>query len=482
MKQKNVLFILADQLRKDTLGCYGNEKVITPNIDKLAAEGVQFNRCYVANPICMPNRLSLFTGMNIRNHSLWTNGVLLYQKKRTLADELKEEGYQTVSFGKIHFEPTYSEEALGSRESRHYWKSRSKNITWNGPYWGFEHVELTIDHTLPLAHYGEWFYQNGGTDEILEEDEKELRNIPEHLHDSTFVGERTVDFIKNNRDKDCPFFAVASFPDPHHPFNPPKELIKEYTLNDAILPSGSYEDLDSRPGHYLKHFRGGWHRSGEREEQHPHGVDPEVEKQRIINTYAMVNLIDKNVGKILDVLEEEDILEDTIIVFTSDHGELLGDHGLWYKGPFYYEGLLNTPCILKYDGCPISITEDLFSTIDVFPTVCDLVGISVPGYVDGLSFIDTQKRGVKRDSCLVEYRNGYGKNDVSSKAIINERYKYVFYETGEEELTDLKIDPQERKNFSRDPDYQSDKKEMKHTLLKEVFSSEIKWPDQITFA
>ncbi|MFA9397599.1 MAG: sulfatase [Clostridiaceae bacterium] len=488
--KKNVLLILTDQQRKDSLGCYGNPIINTPSLDKLSEDGVRFNKCYVANPICMPNRLSIFTGMYPRNHGLWTNGLLLNQELRTLASELSDNGYETASFGKIHFEPYGADADSGSMESTAYWEQRKNNIDWFGPYWGFNHVELTIGHTNPVAHYIKWFEENGGTPEMLTVEKvtgammSGVRNIPKELHDSNFVSNRTVEFIKK-RDKNKPFFAVASFPDPHHPFDPPRECAKKYANKKVVAPIGSREDLNTRPEHYKKHFKGGWHRKGDIPETRPNGVGPEHEHEIIANTYAMVDLIDENIGKITKYLEEENLIEDTIIIFTSDHGELLGDHGLWYKGPFFYDGLVNVPLIVSCPGF-ISPYESnaLISSVDIFPTICDLIDVQIPNYVVGVSHKEHlfNHSIENRDKCLIEYRNGYGSNDCSSKVLVTKDYKYVRYQNGESELTDIKKDPEEKINVAHDSKYAEITNKMNECLLDEILSTENKYPEQLSLA
>ncbi|MFW6303917.1 MAG: sulfatase-like hydrolase/transferase, partial [Candidatus Sumerlaeota bacterium] len=154
---KNILLITTDQQRKDSLGCYGNSVTATPNLDRLAGRGVRYERNYVANQICMPNRLSLMTGQNIRSHGLWTNGLLL-DERCTLAHHLADQGYDTASIGKIHFTPFGGE--AENRESIPWWYEHPEAVDWHGPYWGFKYVELALGHTSPVAHYGEWFYRN----------------------------------------------------------------------------------------------------------------------------------------------------------------------------------------------------------------------------------------------------------------------------------------------------------------------------------
>ncbi len=501
----NVLMIMTDQQRKDSLGCYGNPKVATPNLDRLSRESVTFERCYVANPICMPARLSLFTGMKASNHGLWTNGVLLDRELDTLASELGKNGYQTASFGKIHFTP-YGGDG-GNWESQNLWRSMDDSTQWNGPYWGFDHVELTLAHTSMLAHYGRWFKEHGGEPSMLKSpvvetsnseaspgqkmnmkdpagEDSWVRHMSVQLHDSTFVAERTVDYLRKRRDKSRPFFAVASFPDPHHPFNPPEEVASLYDYDDVVMPSGGPQDLASRPTHYLQHFHGAWHRKGTVKPKHEGGVGESLTRERIAHTYAMVDLIDRSIGKILDTLAEENLTEDTIIIFTADHGELLGDHGLWLKGPFYYEGLVNVPLMIRIPGTTPFRSRQLISTIDIMPTLCEALGIPIPYYVDGISQLPHVADPTKavREHCLIEYRNGYEEQDISSKAIITKQFKYVLYQTGQQELTDLVNDPKETTNLIDEEGYREVVATLKDTLLMELIGSESRLLKQIAHA
>ncbi len=487
-QRPNILLILTDQQRRDSLGCYGNPVCRTPNLDRLASRGVRFDRNYVANPICMPNRLSIFTGQNIRNHGLWTNGLLIGER-RTLPGWLAEHGYRTASIGKIHFTP-YGGNA-GNLESSHYWQGPDANPDWHGPYWGFQHVELTIGHTAQLAHYGQWFRARGGTAAMLEPHrllaggDSYRRHLPEELHDSAFVAERSIAYLRECRQADQPFFLVSSFPDPHHPFDPPVTVAAQYDPADMPRPVGGREDLAGRPPHYLQHFRGEWHRKGRVPPSHPDGYSEAATGEKIAHTCAMVELIDRNVGRMLDHLEQSGLASNTIVLFTADHGELLGDHGLWYKGPFYYEGLLNTPLIAAGPGLAGGTVSDaLISDLDIAPTLCELAGLPPLPAMDGISqkpHLDDPRRRV-RDHCLVEYRNGYGSADVSSKCIVTETSKYVRYQDGTEELTDLREDPRERFNLAVAPQGRRAVSALRTRLLDAILTTECKHPEQLSQA
>lgn len=490
--KKNILIILTDQQRKDSLGCYGNDYAKTPCLDRFAKEAIRFNRTYVANPICMPNRHSFFSGRYPHNHGVYTNGLSLPDTGCNLPHYLKELGWQTASIGKIHFTPTDNDAPLDAGpESGNFWSDEHADYQFHGPYGGFQYIELTVGHDRQRGHYRKWFLENGGKDSMFEgisetgDRDCIAASIPERLHPSAFVGERTCRWLREMRDPSVPFFLVASFSDPHAPFNPPAETAAKFSMKEIKMPVGNEEDLQSRPDHYREHFRGEWHRSHITPERTtPNGYDEMTTRERIRNTYAMVHLIDKNVGRILDTLQELNLDEETIVLFTSDHGELLGDHGLWLKGPFYYEGLFNIPMLMKVPGIAAREENGLFSTVDIVPTLCELLNIPIPYYVDGISQAPRiQKPWIKiRDWCMAEYRNGFGSMDVASRAIITEKYKYVRYQTGERELTDLEKDPDEKCNVIHNAEYKEVCSELEQKMFEAILNTENKYPQQVSFA
>lgn len=477
MKQlPNVIFILADQLRKDCLGTYGNPYAHTPNIDRLAAASVQFEHSYVANPVCCPNRMSIFTGCMPSNHELWTNGLLGQHPERTLPSYLKQAGYQTASIGKIHFNPYSRESGTLSFESEAVWAQLPEEDSFKGNYFGFKYVELTIGHTLAKSHYYKWFLEHGGTADMFDvmpycssythDEPCGIRKMPSALSSSAFVGDRAVHYLRHIREKDKPFFLSVSFPDPHHPFT---SCFDDYQLwKDKPLkqPVGSPEDLATRPSHYERHFHGGWTRWGDVPFRHFGGVPKDVETERIRHTYAMIEAIDRNVGKLLDELESSGLMENTIIVFTSDHGELLGDHGLWLKGPFFYEGLINTPLLVHVPGYGCRKSQQLISAIDLAPTVYELLGIKMPSYIDGVSQVAAlmDENSSCRDNCVIEYRNGYT-CDQNVNVLVSKTFKFAQYENGDMEYTDLKKDPEETSNMVTKPEWNGRVLDAAHELL-----------------
>lgn len=534
MKKKNLVLIMCDQLRKDFLGCYGNEYVNTPNIDSLAAHSTVFDHCYVNNPICMPSRMSIFTGLYPHNHNQWTNGNQLEHPLRTLADHLHDNGYHTGSIGKLHFQCTDCGKNAPhiSMEDHRLWEEKGDNIDWYGPYWGFEHVEFTSGHaTKPLAHYGKWYHEHGGKDEwavakpVEGFDACPVTTMPENLHDSMFVGERAAAYISEHANDDQPFFLTASFPDPHHPFNPPLETALRYKDVPVKMPVNEDDDLHTRPRHYHYHQYGVWHRAGllhplpdmpeedkekcgkcadqiaqfmdekilqglgllthgdsSGEEYKPSVLSAHERDQRIRNTYAMVDLIDKGVGKILDALKESGALEDTVIIFTADHGELMGDHGLWLKGPFFYDGLVNVPLMMHTPEDNASVTEALASSVDIYPTCCELLGVPTPRSCDGMSQAAALRGEKVRTECLFEYRNGYFENDVYTLGYVDEKYKFVQYQNGDVEMTDRINDPEENVNIVYNGANPELLAEYRNKLLNMMLNTASKFPEQYCHA
>lgn len=534
MKKKNLVLIMCDQLRKDFLGCYGNEYVNTPNIDSLAAHSTVFDHCYVNNPICMPSRMSIFTGLYPHNHNQWTNGNQLEHPLRTLADHLHDNGYHTGSIGKLHFQCTDCGKNAPhiSMEDHRLWEEKGDNIDWYGPYWGFEHVEFTSGHaTKPLAHYGKWYHEHGGKDEwaiakpVEGFDACPVTTMSENLHDSMFVGERAAAYISEHANDDQPFFLTASFPDPHHPFNPPLETALRYKDVPVKMPVNEDDDLHTRPRHYHYHQYGVWHRAGllhplpdmpeedkekcgkcadqiaqfmdekilqglgllthgdsSGEEYKPSVLSAHERDQRIRNTYAMVDLIDKGVGKILDALKESGALEDTVVIFTADHGELMGDHGLWLKGPFFYDGLVNVPLMMHTPEDNASVTEALASSVDIYPTCCELLGVPTPRSCDGMSQAAALRGEKVRTECLFEYRNGYFENDVYTLGYVDEKYKFVQYQNGDVEMTDRINDPEENVNIVYNGANPELLAEYRNKLLNMMLNTASKFPEQYCHA
>ncbi|MCP4642130.1 MAG: sulfatase-like hydrolase/transferase, partial [bacterium] len=327
----NIVCFVTDQHRADHLGCYGNPDVQTPNIDRLAAEGVRFDESYVANPVCMPNRASLFTGRYPKAHGLRENGIALSRNEEVLPELLRLSGYQTASFGKIHLTPfgldvEGSLEPWESYETGQYWAEHSDIPR---PYYGFEELYLVGGHgSYTFGHYKQELEREfPGMHEKLQV-QHALRkptgardswkaSIPEELHYNTLIADKTMEFL-NARDEERPFFLWCSFPDPHHPFSPPAPYCDQYDPADiAFKPVHRPDELDRLPP-YVRECREGRLNTGGLAGDVREVTDDHY-REIVAHTYGMLSMVDHNVGRVVKTLEDLSLMEDTIIVFLSDH-------------------------------------------------------------------------------------------------------------------------------------------------------------------
>jgi len=458
----NIVVFHCDQLRYDALGCTGHPGEPTPHIDALAREGHAFTRHFATNPVCMPSRASFMTGLPITAHGVWTNGVPLNRKAYqpfgdlpgsvyheglteypTLADCLADGGYATGAFGKLHLTPSLDREAGRFPESEASWTS-GKNADWNGPYYGFQHVELTHSHgEVPEGHYRQWLKAEYPEihDKALENHETAERPIPEFgglfqsilpydAHPSTWIARRSLSWIYSQ--KANPFFAFLGFPDPHAPMNAVEEDLRHFNkveMNAPVDPDGSARpDLQA----YGKDVR---------------GFSPEQHDLVRFTTAGMVRTIDRAIGEVVSALKAAGIWENTVILFTSDHGDFLGDHGRLLKDTCATEQLLHVPCLLRLPGSEVRKAPRLSaatSNMDILPTLLDLAGIEVPGHVQGTSLF--------ADPSDAPYAYAHAFNGTPARAnftIFDEQYRYTVYpDSGHKELFDHTDDRLESNNLS----------------------------------
>lgn len=418
MRSKNVLILHTDQQRYNSLGCAGNKYAISPNIDYLASCGSVFTRHIAANPICMPSRASFFTGLYPSGHNVWTNGVPLnrgryikYEKDNhhspyltkedvcpeppTLADMFSSAGYDTVSFGKLHLTPNLAHESYGYEESWKLWATGKLN-DWHGPYYGFRYVDMTLGHgeqpcTLG-GHYALWLQKEapGLYRKVMAGESQKNRPmpaqidlypslIPSELHNTTWLAERFCDYLKKQQSSTKPFFAFVGFPDPHHSFTPSYDIVKQF------------EDIDVKEP-FDPDGKGVQHSPGLKELHSVKGLTEKERKTIIRYTYAMVCQVDMAIGKVISALKDTGLWEDTIIIFTSDHGDFLCDHGLLYKAIVGSDSLLHIPFILRVPGIELPRILDVpMSNCDVMPTLASLVGIDIRFDIHGRDIMSLNK-------------------------------------------------------------------------------------------
>ena len=485
----NILLICTDQHRFDVLGCYGNSHVKTPNIDRLAAEGVLFERCYTPNPVCAPTRASILTGRYPHAHGLWANGVPLPPHEQLFTRTLADAGYDCGLIGKLHIaacfggrtEPRYDD---GFRVFR--WSHAPNHRSPENAY----HRWLEERHPRLFAEADAAARGRPPGTSGTKVSGASFDDMPVEAHYTRWVAEETITFLQETRDKQKPFFLWSNFFDPHHPFVAPQEYRDRYDASTLPLPLGQDEDLGTKPPilseasqqSYAGHARG----------YAEHSAD-EI-REIVRDYYAMVSFIDDEVGRIMAALEEQGLRESTLVVFTSDHGEMLGDHRLLLKGPMMYEGAVHVPLILSQPGGAVGQggahkwlpagqrRDDFVSLLDLCATSLDAAGLPDLPRSQGLSLLPVARGSAPgRDYALCEYRDsGHPYNPPVHVTMLRKGdHKLVVHHgdpatdrarTGE--LFDLSADPAELTNVWDDPAARTLRTQLQERLLDALVATE----------
>ena len=496
-KNVNVLFIMTDQHRADHMSCAGNPVVRTPNLDRLAKDGIRFTNAFCANPMCMPNRSSIFTGVFPNVHGCRSNGINLPDTLETFVETMRKSGYITHNVGKMHFQffiPPYKRKDK-SHEMVAYWNgidtAQEARDNFPKPYYGFEESEIVIGHgDLCTGHYLDWLEElRPGAVEWMRKrltlkffDKFSFETeLPVEQYPTTYCQERTIHFLERHSKGeygDKPFFLCCSFPDPHHPVCPPGKYKDMYKPEEISLPSSFYDfnNLDSHKflGPLIKNpvFRGAMLRASTEEEV----------REFIRLTYGSISLFDYAIGEILASLEKFGYAENTIVVYTSDHGDLMGDHGMMLKGPSPYNGILNVPLIIKVPGVTTagSVTTSLASSIDLSKTILNLTGFREslhPPFIQGVDLtpILQDHKSKVRDSCFIEEDEEVGPLTVRLRHLITETHKITVYENLEDggDIYDRINDPDELNNlWDKDRD-------LKERLVLKILNENLKAQSRI---
>jgi choline-sulfatase len=457
----NVLWICTDQQRFDTLGCYGNDLVETPAIDGLAAEGVRFDRAYCQSPICAPSRASFLTGRYPRTTGCRQNGQAIPPDETLVTRALAEDGYVCGLSGKLHVSP--ANPAAGTTPPMAERRIDDGYAEYN---WSHDPSE-----TWPANEYQHWLRGKGVPYEQTDVPESEYveRTVPGEHHQTTWCAQKGVEFIEDAADFDEPWLYSVNVFDPHHPFFAPDDYLDRYLDRLEEIPLPEYEDgeLDEKPV-FQRNCHEGAYTDPDR---YPFTEMDETDHRAIRAAYlAMVDLIDDQVERLLNALERTGQREDTLVIFMSDHGEMLGDHGIYLKGPFFYEEAVRVPLVVSWPGVVEAgeTSEALVELVDLAPTLLDAAGCDRPPGVQGESFWPMLTGDADlddhRDSVYCECYNAMQwQNDPKPylTMVRDDRYKLVrAHNLDSGELYDLSADPGETRNRWNDPDYQDVKREM----------------------
>jgi arylsulfatase len=488
-RRLNVLMIMTDQQRWDGLGAAGNPHIRTPNMDRLAREGVRCSHYYVSYPFCMPSRSSYLTGRYPHAHGCWDNGVVLPQDTVTIGHRFAEHGYHTGLIGKGHLTTHQSEgtpDAYGALDQPGF-------ADWHGPYYGFQEVWLTAGHNRPSGHYGLWLREHHPESLGLFGQEAATRPstgapmswksaLPAAHHASTWIGDRTIDFLDRHGDR--PFFLQISFPDPHMPFCPPAPYDEMYPLADVPMPLRRDGELDDKPPHFRQFREGQIVGFGGRASPDLTAMTDDQTREIIAHTYGMISLIDDNLGRIFARMDELGLFENTLVLLTTDHGELLGDHWLVGKGPFHYDSLIRVPLLWRFpDGLASGrVAEGMMSNVDVAPTILDIAGLPPLPDQQGRSMLPLltgDDETAAREQVLVEFDWRFVPG-LRAKTIRTRRHKLTVYQDRPYgELYDLDDDPGEFVNRWDDPAYRSIKCELLAGLIDLLTESQGRLPPRL---
>jgi arylsulfatase A-like enzyme len=438
----NILMIMTDQQRRDTLGAYGCDWISTPNLDRLAGEGTLFTRATVDNPICTPSRASIFTGKPVFEHSVFRVHDNLPDDEMQFPERLRREGgYRTALFGKLHT------------------SSRVKEETQRHPNDGFEIYEWCLEPSVSMDSrfngYVSWLRETapGFLAALKQNGRRELHHA-EEVHMSKWAADRTIAFIEDARSDGRPFFCLMSLFDPHDPYEdhplPSRALVDESRIPEPIEKPDPPDCVHrEQQASYL----------GRADAFTPADI-----KEIRLGYGASIAFADRQIGRVLDALDKAGLAEDTLVIFLSDHGDQLGDHGLFVKGVGLYEPTVGVPLVLRWPGhiAAGGRCGALAQGRDVAATCLAAAGLDHAATPSSEDLVEMADSGhARRSVAATLYRNSGINNEgrfweppMLSTMVRDEHYKLIVYGSGgrsERELFDLDADPEETRNLAGDP-------------------------------
>ena len=456
----NILWICTDQQRHDTIHALGNDHIRTPNLDRLASEGVAFTRAYCQSPICTPSRASFLTGRYPSTIHVNRNGNAYFPSRvRLITRTLADEGYDCGLAGKLHL--SAANERVEQRPDDGYRVFKWSHHPQPEDYWPTEdHAYQRWLHQQGL----EWDKAYGARTDTGWTPQKEYRpGIAAAYHQTTWCANETIAFM--NEARDGPWLMSVNPFDPHPPFDPPLEYLQRMDAENMPLPLFREEELESQLA-----FAGIDHQT--EEPRSPHDYEA---RRMVAAYYAQIELIDDQVGRMLDALAASGQRENTIIIFTSDHGEMLGDHGLLLKGCRFYEGAVHIPLIISWPGRYAQglISDALVELTDLVPTLLDAASLPIPEEIQGSS-LSTLLAGESdphrhRSFVRCEYHDALDRPYAShANMIYDGRHKLAVYHGHEVgELYDLREDPDEFENLW----HVAEARDTRERLLKQLFDA-----------
>ncbi len=517
MKRLNFVCIVADQLRFDMLGCAGHPVVKTPNIDRLAQNGVRFDRCYTVQPMCMATRSTWFTGRTPRGHGVRCNGIPLRRDIPTMPDALRQAGYRTHSIGKIHLNPwlphkDFDIDQLNPDdwpEAVELWeRDRIRNLPQ--PYYGLEYADVLCGWWS--GNYGQW----------LKEREPDFRSLitppagvkvtpqgvldipeqsypcrlPAELHYSRWATECSDCFFSSAAKGDQPFFLWHSIPDPHPPFSVAEPYFSMYADCDVPEPVRRDGELDTLPPHYKRMFESDLLTAGRMAKTN---VDPEIEKAALRTVFGIITQWDDMVGRIMTQLSQYGLKDNTVVMIMSDHGQMLGNHWMHNMPPSHLDGIIRVPSIwyLPERFKAGKVSDALISHLDFAPTILDLAQVPIPeGDIPpqpeasaqrepwpGKSFASILLGEKEKIQTSVIAENDADYLGLRQRTVVTENWHLTCY-IGEDygELFDMINDPDQLYNLWDDPSHRETKRDLQILLMERFAETDSTLPRRIAHA
>jgi len=421
----NILFILVDDLRPQ-LGCYGHKEIISPNIDRLASEGMLFDRAYVQVSVCGASRASFMTGLYPTAERFVTYHTYAQEDAPGIVDipgHFKANGYTTLSNGKVYHHADDNaaswSEIHRPKDYRFYLKPENRKLEWK-----------------EMVPY-------------------EAADVPDNAYPGGALAEKVCLDIRRAKREGTPFFITAGFTKPHLPFNAPKKYWDLYDpekielADNPFAPEGAPKQALCRWGE-LRDGYGGIPKEG--------NLPDEMARKLVHGYYACVSYTDAMVGKVLDELEAQGMRDDTIVILCGDHGWQLGEHSLWCKHTVFNTSLY-TPLMVSAPGFKPGRTEAMVEFVDIYPSLCELAGLPMPEHLQGRSFVPLMSDPSRdwKKAVFGRYHAG--------ESVMTERYHYAEWADGARMLYDNQKDPDENVNISENPENRKIVEEMQKLLL-----------------
>ncbi|MEM7028652.1 MAG: sulfatase-like hydrolase/transferase [Chloroflexota bacterium] len=448
----NILWICSDQQRFDTLGCYGNTYVHTPHIDRLAENGLLFEHCYSQSPVCTPSRASFLTGRYPRTTRCRANGQSIPEDEVLVTRLLSEAGYVCGLSGKLHLSVCNPSVTPGTE--------RRINDGYDEFHWSHHPPPQ-----WPTSDYAHWLREKGVEYSTPSYNGSKYveAGMPAEHHQTTWCAQKAINFIEAHADYDHPWLFSVNMFDPHHAFDPPVVYLERYLdqLEDIPLPNYVQDELDNKPAYQKRDHHGAY----DNPNLYPFSQMTDEDHRLVRAAYwAMCDLIDEQVGRMIAALEATNQLDNTIIIFMSDHGEMLGDHGIYLKGPYFYDPAVRVPMIVSYPKAIRSgeRSSALIELSDIAPTLLEAAGLPEYAGMQAQSLwpllTGDSTPDHHRDTVYCEYYDAWTHDAASATMLRNEQFKFVAcHQLSTGELYDLKTDPTETQNLWDDAAYASTK-------------------------